>query len=738
MDTVPPPVRITCVGRALHQRRHPSRPSPRTRALIALAGLFCASVACGQDSVATTPGGNDAPAAHDTALQRTSYIVDVATVPTSWGRRMVVGPVLKASREEYNTDFRTNVLLGAAASGQSIGPITLASPGPQYAVWTSAGQGVHPTANALTGGRVTPTTFDRQFSVALADVSRIPGTNALPTNIVGARIGQVLSGEGADRRRLYVERTVALVSGQDPLAFGETASLSLGAVDASGVVFIRADSTGATHPLRIGGDNIVKVKLGSRVVAPSSAFAINFLLKELGGTATVGWDNPSTSTLLGSSSVPVVTPAAAPFLQVAADSFTSAISLDFKGEMRAMFSGENNAALASFRHTSVTSLRGNPFVSIAPEPSPNWIAATLATTGGGTDPLAVSLAPVNSINVFQLAPAGTLPGVAPDTPRLATLPPPNPSNPPLVGTGGFVLNPRGFAQFIGAADQFPFRGPAGPVGIGQTASGETLVAATASDPDSGEFIAVKRFAASGDTPTNNWTIAAFAGTAANLGSPILNGASGSEIGQLVADFPVAISSPAIDLLGNVYFVSRWRPAGTLEKPTGFFKAVRVGEGAAAAYRIELLLTTGQVVQGRNSATAYTITALRLADSNSIASGAFHAGQLIQTRMNPPGQSAPTTNAASPFAFGGAVVNATIEYSRGASGETYEAALYIGPQKTLIADLDDDGLVGFSDLNMVLSFFGQTAPGLPGDVDVDGDVDFVDLNIVLSFYGQSEP
>ena len=50
------------------------------------------------------------------------------------------------------------------------------------------------------------------------------------------------------------------------------------------------------------------------------------------------------------------------------------------------------------------------------------------------------------------------------------------------------------------------------------------------------------------------------------------------------------------------------------------------------------------------------------------------------------------------------------------------------------DVNGDGVVNFADLNIVLSNFGQTGPGLPGDADGDGDVDFADLNIVLSNFG----
>lgn len=49
------------------------------------------------------------------------------------------------------------------------------------------------------------------------------------------------------------------------------------------------------------------------------------------------------------------------------------------------------------------------------------------------------------------------------------------------------------------------------------------------------------------------------------------------------------------------------------------------------------------------------------------------------------------------------------------------------------DLDNDGMVGFTDIIEVLSFFGQSDPA-GGDADLDGDVDFDDLILVLSVFG----
>lgn len=64
--------------------------------------------------------------------------------------------------------------------------------------------------------------------------------------------------------------------------------------------------------------------------------------------------------------------------------------------------------------------------------------------------------------------------------------------------------------------------------------------------------------------------------------------------------------------------------------------------------------------------------------------------------------------------------------------------WLWPAQTCPGDANGDNLVNFTDLNIVLSDYGQTgAPGsLPGDLDGNGVVNFLDLNIVLSFFGRA--
>ncbi len=61
----------------------------------------------------------------------------------------------------------------------------------------------------------------------------------------------------------------------------------------------------------------------------------------------------------------------------------------------------------------------------------------------------------------------------------------------------------------------------------------------------------------------------------------------------------------------------------------------------------------------------------------------------------------------------------------------------GPDpKPCPGDTNGDNLVNFTDLNAVLSAFGQSGEGLPADVTGDNIVNFADLNIVLSNFGAS--
>lgn len=59
--------------------------------------------------------------------------------------------------------------------------------------------------------------------------------------------------------------------------------------------------------------------------------------------------------------------------------------------------------------------------------------------------------------------------------------------------------------------------------------------------------------------------------------------------------------------------------------------------------------------------------------------------------------------------------------------------FVRDLRTCAGDANGDGSVGFNDLAIVLTQFGQSGAALQGDIDGDGFVSMVDLNAVLSFF-----
>lgn len=642
--------------------------NPSARIVLLACGLgIAAPSALAQDSVAATPGNSDAISAYN--QQNFRYAVDLVPFTSSWGNPFAIAPVLKASRD-IDPFFPTQVTGSAAISPNQLTNTTPAST--SFSLWNQAGAGINGAENSAPGS-VSITAFDAQFSVALSDFS----TNA--SNVIGAVIGR----SAAQPARLFVDRTVAMVSRSSAFAQDLT-TLSLGAVDAAGTLLLRADDFNTTAQSSVLGENIIRVDLTARSESINAPFALS-------GSNTLS-DSASSTFVANNDSVTLNTPAAIPAQNPGQ---ATAVVFDFAGNYR-----PNGGSPVAHLDPGVDAHRGNPSFSVA---SPLGGVGTVASIARSADkPIA--------LNAFGVNADGSVTGSV-----SAVLPSP-------ISSGSFTASNASFNQYL---SQTSFRGPNGQVGIGiEPGSGDALLAATATDASAGEFIAVARFGSS-----VSWSIAAYPG------KPVLDGPGGSVIGNL-ADAasiaqPIAISAPAIDLFGNVYFLSAYQPASG--SPTvGLFKA------AAGSYDLELLLAEGDSYTGANSATPYTITALQLADSDSLASGAFHAGSIIQQTVGGFAGSEPSD----PGAFGGAIVNAEITYDRAGTPERYNAVLFIGAgvdAAECIGDADGNGTVNLDDLNAVLTTFGQSVtPGTGGDVDGNGTVNLDDLNLVLTNFGACNP
>jgi hypothetical protein len=636
--------------------------------LAALAG--CASAALGQDSVtdATNVGG-DAISAYGTQTSR--YVVDLTQFQSLWGSPLAIGPILKATRDS-DVLFNTLALGSAAVSADQRLAVSLGSSTP-YSLWTTRGAGI--AAQNSAPGSVSVSTLSRQFGVGASDL------NADATNIIGALIGV----QSDNITRLYVRRTNAAHS-RITAGTEDTCTIALGSIDASGNVGVRADGFNGTGSNRVTGENVARIAIGSRSATMNAMFK--------SGGSNVFFDAAASTFLINAGAISTNPPTALP--ASIAGSATSLL-LNFANE----YAVNAGAGATSHLDPAIDSHRGNPAFFAIPTLGGVGVVSTLARSVAGAGA-------VDSINLTAVDAAG---GVV--ATRAATLPSPMPGVP--------ALNASGDATFLQYLSQVGFRGPNGLVGVGiDTLSGNAIAAATATDPTAGEFIAVASFP--GGAPT--WKVAAFEG------QQVKNGPAGAVVGTIGAGAPIAFSAPAIDILGNVYFVAEFDP--TVGAPVNaLFKAVNTPAG----YNLELLLKDGDVFTGANSATPYTIERLALGDADSLASAGFHGGQILQPQI--PGRT--TTDPASPFAAGGLIVNAQIAYNNLGSSESYEAVLFISPYAppapTCAGDINGDGQTNAADFVILAGAFGSAVPpGTSGDLNADGIVNAADFVILAGDFG----
>ncbi len=647
----------------------PAQPSRSTiRGSLALALMFCAGapIALGQDSVAITPGGNDALSAYDAASQRVRYVVDGTAATTSWGQPILIAPLIKASRD-VDPMFRTQILGSFSVSANQLADTSFAPV--NYFTWSAPGAGVHPTAN--TSGTLVPASgFSRQFAIGLSDFS------LAPSNAISAIIGR----QAGSLNRFYVERVVA-ASSRPTLAGLDTSTVSLGAIDPAGVLAIRADAFAALTSTsnKLLAENIVRITHASR------SSAVNTLSVVSGANAAT--DAGATSYVVTNENNPTNTPTI-----VTQGSGAFALIYDFANRFRTGSSTANLATVSTHLPSGINGHRGNPsFASITPLGGDLGTVASLAWVSPETS--------IKRLLAFGLN-TGTTPTVAAGTPSAFALPT------GLTSPSGYNVNPSGAAAFKQYLSQTPFRGGNGQVGIGTDNLNRLILAATTSDATAGNAVVTVLNAGPG---SNLWAVAA------HPGQSVLNGITGVAIGTLPTN--VTFSSPAVDRGGNVYFIANYQP-NLAPASVGLFKSVRT----TAGYRLELLLQTGQVVAGANSGRNYTISSLTLNDSDSIASGSLFSQSIVQDRD--PG--AFGNQPRSIRRFGGIAVTAVLTYDNAGTNEAYDSVLFIapGPGIDCIGDFDASGSATIDDVFIFINAWFANDPRT--DTDGNGSINIDDL------------
>ncbi|GAB4553099.1 MAG: hypothetical protein Tsb0013_15550 [Phycisphaerales bacterium] len=650
------------------------RHSFQARALVMVAGCACcAPFALAQDSVSSATGvGGDAIDAYDTSRQTVRYAVDLVPLTTSWGNTWGVAPLVKTSRDS-DALFNTLALGGVAVSPDVRTSVALGAGEQSFDVWSTAGAGVGPQNSA--GGADSVSSLDFRYGVALSDL------NAEATNIIGVLVGY----NDSDPNRLYVRRTMAAQSRAFSF-LSDNGTVTLGAIDADGTTHVRADDYNGAGSNQLLGQNIVRVNIQSR------DGDLNGLTKS--GSTNIAGDPAASTYVINNGPDTLNTPTALPDALATGPGLP--LIFDFKSQYRAGSGTPTTTHLGA----GVTGHRGNPTFSTVNALGGVGTVGSLARIGSIT----------NGLNLFGVDASGAVQSVT-----SATLPSPMP--------GHADLNSSGDASFEHYNNQTNFRGPSGHVAVGEDASGNLMAAATATDPAAGDFIAVATFNGS-----PSWEVAA------RIGSPVLDGDAGTTIGTL-ADAPFgAISAPAMDFFGNVYFVGLFDDAINPVVPA-VFKAVNTASG----YQLELLLKEGQQFTGANSNTLYTVESLFLADSDSISSAGFSAASALQASTGL------AVDASEADAVGGLILGATISYARVGGPEKYDVALALKPERptgtTCAGDFDGDGDVDLGDFGTFGSAFGSSTGDAnyspAADFDGDGDVDLGDFGVFGGEFGRTD-
>ncbi len=758
----------------------------KTMGVIGLIGVCgAAAPVYAQDSVGTGTGlaGGDALPV-DVAgapYQRAQYVLDLTAFRSSWGNRFGMAPLSKASTvtggyraQNDNTREFFNGQLSAQYISQNV-RLDVPSASSQYSLWTTAGQGVHPTRNTpgqLIGGPA----GSFQFGFGSADFGFDGST---PQRSMNSIIGGVVNVDPANPGRLYVTRVVAAHNA--PAGQPARSGLGFGAVDASGNVVFRADNNDspAGTPDRIVGNNIFRVQTVAYGAFAGRAPAVLNVISNLGGS-----DASATNWVVANSSTTHTTPTLVP-AGVGDLARGSAIGLTF-GPAYFFESALNSVTTnATYRGAAADSRGGVSFtpVQIFPGSTGTAAAITKNATGGGT--------PAENLSIW-----GTT-GVGGVLSQFTIAGPRNPgqliNDPCSPGFGGWLFDNGEFRHYSGAV---AFRGGNGQIAVAKDQAGRGLVAATAvsgllntndspynaimvyrfdtNNPSAGQWVAAAWYdfinlqgkAILGDSGNDGTPFTGDAGE--NDGVLDLNPSSATydaPIGRLAAfaEFTGAgnrlgptMTAPAFDSVGNIYFISGVKlnkAGGFIDDDTALIRAVY--DPANFCYRLELLVELGDTKLGQNSGVRYNIPFMSSSLSTGASSSGFWSGNVASYAFG--GTDASQFTTSDPRTLGGLVFNAGIVYDVDGDGDyenptstggnpasadqAYNALMYIGNIEPLEepgcpADFDGDGFVDFFDFDAYVACFEDAnacPPGKTADFDGDGFIDFFDFDAYVAAF-----
>jgi len=676
----------------------------RKRAIIAglLAAAGAAAPATAQDSVSGSTGiaNVDSIVAWDLAEQANYYVVDLQSITTSRENVFGIAPLFKAHRV-WQDPFSPGIFPTCNISHNVVSNMTVQGPAPlqSYSLWTGPGMGVN-TANPnvnLPGTPVSPSGQTFQLAAAMAEFGFTDGPSGTEWNGI---VAGTIHYTAAEPTRLYVSRINAAANGRNNAE--EFSQFGLGAIDASGNVYFRADNAGTpAAPNRIQGQNIFRVRLHDDGPLPGRDPSVaNVIDDNVGGAGSLS-DHAATDWIVQRSTITHSVPNAIPRergLGVTRGVYAGpAFSTEYIYEFSPNATTGTGAHRGPFAdHRSPMSLSHAVFF-----PGSVATMGVLLKNSGSPD---VS----QHLGVWGVAPNGAVVG----TQQLAlpTSITDNGVSPPYTQTFDLTIVPPddpgyffdvldGFDHYRG---QTAFRGgPTVGVGMDQAgrliATGVAYIGRTGALYDAGSTtlanwgynaITVARVASPGAQP--EWTLAAYVVPNPNFnpldpnpnnrnpirGKPFVD-ENGTPLGELRPFFELvstaigpSLSAGAVDSVGNVWFIApydRYNASGDLRgnPTTGLFRAIYNPDNFS--YTLELVLSNGAEIRGRNSDRDFKITFLSLTNSNGgVSPGGLWANSVNQSTWAGAHRDSLATE--DPRTCGGVVLQASIIYDVNDDGE----------------------------------------------------------------------
>lgn len=696
--------------------------------IVAAVGMSCPALA--QDSVSTSLGGLPGDALNPWTENCAAYVIDLAPITTSQGNIFGIAPILKSSK-------MSSANFNALGSSVAISPDLVQNAQfsrPSYSAWSTAGAGVG--AQNSPGEQVMPTGTGSRFAVAFSEF----GTTDSGTSYNGM-LGALVTYKPGTPNRLFVDRRVGATNMLDAVT-GSSSQLGGVSIDANGNLYYRADGFGTnTGPGVLSGNNLFRTRLNDR------ACGVNNLIST-GATidATDRMVNASTTTHTVPSSVPAS----------AAGGNGLVAGPDFNGQY--VYGATAGGTFATPNHLDATLVNNH---------RGSFGGTTHQALGTGVYTFAVSANNIadgtsNAINLWSVDTTGAV--VSKKAFQVPTSVTDNDS--------GFTVNYfPGVYQSRHHTGSTAFRGGVGTVAVANDQAGRTLIATTISENglngDIANQIVVGRFNdANGPV---EWTTAAYIDQfnlfTQDEGKAIFD-ADGNEIGQLVSLGQVApltgpgMSAPAIDSVGNVWFLSAVELydrllGGGSDFDSALIRAVYQPD--TFSYRLELVLELGTIAEGQNSNRNYRIDFLGTAAGNNTPAGnsVWSSGVSDKAWNN---VSTAGLDTSDPITNGGMVISTSITYDVDGDGrynnptssfydpglpadESYQVALYIGyyaegPEPCL-ADFNNDGNVNFFDISTFITAYNAQNPS--ADIAAPfGTFNFFDIAAFISAYNAGCP